>query len=92
MIAFASTPPTSRVWPRWLLVVDVVCWSEGREAAVARTAPTDLGHVDAGPGWSLDVPFDESVFDSEGKVVGMATLVAVDGGVYVPVVLTSHLA
>ena len=90
------------------LRVRVVRWSGGVEAAVAEGSPGGLGHVEAGPGWALDVPFDGVVVgggrdgggdggDGDGggggggRVVGTATFVAVDDGVYVPVVVTAHL-
>ncbi len=71
------------------LDVRVVRWADGLEQATAQGRPTGLDHVDAGPGWELDVPFDRSVFGT-GKVVGTATFVASDSGVYAPVVVTDH--
>jgi hypothetical protein len=73
------------------LDVRVVRWDDGVEQATAQSRPTDLSHVDAGPGWELDIPFDPSVFGT-GKVVGTATFVASDRGVFAPVVVTAHAA
>jgi hypothetical protein len=71
------------------LRVRVVRWHEGREAAVAEMQPQDEGHVDAGPGWQMEVRVEPQV-DGEGRIVAEATFVADDGGVYVPVTVTAH--
>jgi hypothetical protein len=71
------------------LDVRVVRWDDGLEQASVQSRPTGLGHVEAGPGWELDVQFDPAVFGA-GKVVGTATFVASDDGVFAPVVVTAH--
>lgn len=73
------------------LNVHVVSWLDGLERASSRTKPEGLGPVDAGPGWTLDVDVDPDVLN-DGKIVATATFVAVDDGIFVPVVVTARSA
>lgn len=70
------------------LVVEVTRWHESAQAGRATVHPDGLGHVEASPGWVLDVPLDPEVCQGPGQVIATATFVAVDDGVYVPVVAT----
>lgn len=72
------------------LAVEVTRWHEGLQVGWSTTHPSGLGHVDAGPGWALDVALDPAATAGPGQLVVTATFVANDGGVYVPVVATAR--
>lgn len=68
-------------------------WREGRLAASAPIpeggAPGDLGSVEAGPGWAVELRPDGLDLAGGGILAVEATFVADDGGVYVPVRITA---
>jgi hypothetical protein len=68
------------------LQVSLTRWRDGREAGRAAT-PVPAGRVEAGPGWSLDVP-DIPVGGDGGRLVAVATFLADDEGVVVPMAAT----
>jgi hypothetical protein len=67
--------------------VSLTLWRDGREASRA-AARTSAGRVEAGPGWSLDVPDASIDLDGGGKLVAVASFIADDDGVFVPVSAT----
>ena len=69
------------------LQVSLTLWRDGREAAQAGTG-TSVGRVEAGPGWSLDVPDASIDLKGGGKLVAVASFIADDDGVFVPVSAT----
>ena len=69
------------------LQVSLTLWRDGREAARAKTE-LSAGRVEAGPGWSLDVADTSIDLRGGGKLVGVASFIADDEGVFVPVAAT----
>jgi hypothetical protein len=69
------------------LQVSLTLWRDGREASRAVTGTT-AGRVEAGPGWSLDVPDASIDLGGGGQLVAVASFIADDGGVFVPVSAT----
>jgi hypothetical protein len=59
-------------------------WSEGQLAATAVVEGLGPGRVEAGPGWSLTVEAPGIEADAAGILTAAVSLVADDGGVYVP--------
>jgi hypothetical protein len=68
-------------------------WREGRLAASASIpaggAPGNLGSLEAGPGWTLELGPDGLDLAGGGILAVEATFVADDGGVYVPMRITA---
>ncbi len=71
--------------------VEATVWADGVFVA-AGTGRIEAGHVDAGPGWSLEVPLEGIDPAAKGEAVTFVSFVANDGGVYIPVVLSAGRA
>jgi hypothetical protein len=72
------------------LKVLLTLWRDGQEAARAATG-TRGERVEAGPGWSLDLPDASIDLRGGGKLVAEASFTADDEGVLVPVSVTGHV-
>ena len=70
------------------LQVALTLWRDGREAAKG-AGGTSAGRVEAGPGWSLDIPNASIDLDGGGQLVAVASFIAEDEGVFVPVASTA---
>jgi hypothetical protein len=68
--------------------VEATVWHDGAFVG-AGMGRIDAGHVDAGPGWSLDVPLEGIDPSAGGEAVIFVSFVADDGGVYIPVTLSA---
>lgn len=66
--------------------VDVRAWSATDLEAQAYADPPEAGSVDAGPGWSLEVPLPELPLPAGTTLAVDLSFVADDGGVLVPMV------
>ena len=73
------------------LVVDVVLWRDGAETARGRVTGDGPGRVEAGPGWAISLPAPAMDLAGGGRVVAVASFVAEDGGIYVPVAITARV-
>ena len=73
------------------LVVDVVLWRDGAEAGRGRMTGDGTGHVEAGPGWTISLPAPAMDLTGGGTVVAVASFVAEDGGIYVPVAISARV-
>lgn len=71
--------------------VTVDVWRDGRQVATSGTGPLGLGRIDAGPGWAVDVEVSDLDTVGGGILVARVSLVADDGGIYVPVTLTASM-
>ena len=69
------------------LPVSLTLWRDAREAARG-SAAASAGRVEAGPGWSLDVPRASIDLGGGGKLVAVASFIAEDEGVFVPMAAT----
>jgi hypothetical protein len=69
------------------LQVSLTLWRDSQEAARATTV-TSAGRVEAGPGWSLDIADASIDLHGGGKLVAVASFIADDDGVFVPVSAT----
>lgn len=74
------------------LEVGLTLWRQGIESARARTTGLGLGRVDAVPGWSLEIAAPDLDLGGGGNLVALASFVADDAGIFVPVTLTAHRA
>jgi len=72
------------------LVVEVVLWRGGAEAARGRMPGEGLGRVEAGPGWSIQLAGPAVDLRGGGTLVAVASFVADDAGIYVPVAITAR--
>jgi hypothetical protein len=62
------------------LAVEAVLWRKGNAQAFWNAPPASLGEVTAGPGWSLDLPFDHGFsVTARAKVVAYVAFTAYDG-------------
>lgn len=62
------------------LAVEAVLWRKGNAEAFWSAPPASFGEVTAGPGWSLDLPFDHGFHvTARVKVVAYVTFTAYDG-------------
>ncbi len=59
-------------------------WRDGQQAGTAGTGPLAAGRVEAGPGWALDLEVPEAPDPTGGILLAKVELVAMDGGVLVP--------
>ena len=73
------------------LQVSLTLWRDSREAARAATGMS-VGRVEAGPGWALDVTDASIDLQGGGTLVAVASFIADDDGVFVPMALTGHVA
>ncbi len=71
--------------------VEATVWKDGA-FVVAGSGQIVAGHVDAGPGWSLEVPLTGIDPSASGDAVVFVSFVADDGGVYIPVTLSAGRA
>jgi hypothetical protein len=71
--------------------VEATVWQHGVFVG-AGTGRVEAGHVDTGPGWSLDVALDGIDPAANGEAVVFVSFVADDGGVYIPVTLSAGRA
>ncbi len=72
--------------------VEATLWTPDGAFVASGTGRIDAGHVDAGSGWSLEVPLEGIEPSAKGEPVVFVSFVADDGGVYVPVVLSAGRA
>lgn len=72
------------------LQVALTLWRDNREAARAVTG-TSAGRVEAGPGWSLDVPDASIDLEGGGTLMAVASFIAEDDGVVVPMAASGHV-
>ncbi len=70
------------------LAVDFTLWRDGAEAARGRITGSPLGHAEAGPGWATTIPSPEPDLAGSGTLVVVASFVADDAGIDVPVAIT----
>jgi hypothetical protein len=73
------------------LEATVTLWQNGREAAAGRVVGGELDRVEAGPGWSVELKPPAMEIEGGGTLAGVATFVADDEGIYVPVALTASV-
>jgi hypothetical protein len=71
------------------LLVRTVRMRDGLETGRGQATPPGLGRVDAGPGWTLEVPGDGTPAAGDGTLWAEVTFVADDGGVYIPMRLSA---
>lgn len=72
--------------------VEATLWTPDGIFVASGTGKVDAGHVDAGPGWSIEVPLDGIDPAAKGEPVVFVSFVADDAGVYIPVVLSAGRA
>jgi hypothetical protein len=73
------------------LMLELVLWRDGSEAGRGRVTADGLGRVEAGPGWSLVLPAPEADLSGRGTLVAVASFVADDAGIYVPVAISASV-
>lgn len=71
------------------LEATITLWRDGREAASGRVTGGALDRVEAGPGWSVELAAPAMSIGGGGTLVAVASFVADDDGIYVPVSLTA---
>jgi len=72
------------------LRAELVLWRDGREAGRASVAGPGGSRIEAGPGWSLELPAPSLDLAGGGRLVATVSLVADDGGIDVPVTITAR--
>jgi hypothetical protein len=72
--------------------VEATVWTPDGTFVASGTGKIDAGHVDAEPGWSLEVSLEGIDASAKGQPVVFVSFVADDGGVYIPVVLSAGRA
>jgi hypothetical protein len=71
--------------------VDAQVWTAEGVFVASGTGTVDAGHVDAGPGWSIEVPLG-GIDPAGDEPVVFVSFVADDGGVFIPVVVSAGRA
>ena len=74
------------------LAVEMVLWRDGAEAARGRVTGAGFGRVDAGPGWTMQLAAPAVDAWGGGTLVAVASFVADDAGIYVPVAITARVS
>jgi hypothetical protein len=73
------------------LTIDVTRWRDDNPVGSKELSGLGLGRVEAGPGWSQDLPIDGGPEGEPGDLLtAVAWFVAEDDGVYVPVLVTGR--
>jgi hypothetical protein len=68
--------------------VQLNLWRDGAPVAIGSTRPKGVDHVEAGPGWSIEIAVPGLAGAGAGLLGGQASFIATDAGVYVPVSAT----
>ncbi len=72
--------------------VEATAWTADGAFIASGSGRVAADHVDAGPGWAIDVDLDGIDASAGGQPVVFVSFVANDGGVFIPVVLSAGRA